>query len=139
VSTVAGFKVVRYGPSTYFLGGELDLAAAPVLTDAIAESVDAGGAIVLDLDTVTFIDSAGIRALLQVADLLGDDGCILLHAPQRRVLRVLEIVGIGSAPNIHILERCPSDTHPNDFLEWQTPADIAGEFAELRRLGGNER
>jgi anti-anti-sigma factor len=136
MSTVPGFKVVRYGPNTYFLGGELDLASAPILSQAVEASLASGGAILLDLGVLTFIDASGIRAILQMSQKLGDEGCILLHAPQPRVLRVLELVGIESAANIHV-DGCVSSTHPNAFLEWETPVDIDREFEELRALGGD--
>jgi len=132
-----GFKVVRYGPNTYFLGGELDMASAPSLAEAVEPSIAGGGAILLDLGALTFIDSTGIGTILQMSQTLGDEGCILLHAPQRRVLRVLELVGIESAANIHVEGCVIPSTHPNAFLEWETPADIDREFEELRALGGD--
>lgn len=137
MSTVRGFKVVRYGPNTYFLGGELDMASAPILSEAVEASVEGGGATLLDLGVLTFIDAAGIHAILQLSQTLGDEGCILLHAPQPRVLRVLELVGIESAANIHVDGCVISSTHPNVFLEWETPVDIDREFEELRALGGD--
>ena len=129
------FKVVRYGPNTYFLGGELDMASASVLTEAVAPSVEAGGATLLDLGAVTFIDSMGLHAILQLAEALRDRGCILLHAPQPRVRRLLELVDVGSVANLHMGEACSADTLPDRFVDWRTPADIEQEFAELRRLG----
>ena len=46
--------------------GELDLASAPLLEQALldAERTDSGR-ILLDIDGVTFIDSTGLRALLE--------------------------------------------------------------------------
>jgi anti-sigma B factor antagonist len=133
----AGFKVVRYGPNTYFLGGELDMATVPMLTDAVATSLEGGGVTTLDLGALTFMDSTGIHALLQMAAELGDRGCILLHAPQPRVRRVLELVDVASLPNLHVGDLCASDTLPDRFLDWRTPDDIEQEFAELRRLSGS--
>ena len=131
-----GFKIVRYGPNTYFLGGELDMATTSVLTEAVAPSVEGGGATLLDLGAVTFIDSMGVHAIVQIAEALRDRGCILLHAPQPRVRRLLELIGVGSIPNLHIGEACAADTLPDAFVDWRTPADIEQEFAELRRLAG---
>lgn len=129
-----GFKIVRYGPNTYLLGGELDMASAPVLTEAVAPSVEGGGATLLDLGAVTFIDPMGIHAVLQIADALRDRGCVVLHAAQPRVRRLLELIGVDSGPNLHVGEACAADTLPDRFLDWRTPDDIEQEFAELRRL-----
>jgi anti-anti-sigma factor len=132
---MSGFRVVRYGPNTYFLGGELDMAAAPALEEAVAPSSQAGGAVLLDLGMVTFIDSMGVHAIFAIADRLGTEGCILLHAAHPRVRRVLELVGVDAISNIHLDGGCPSDTLPNAFLDWRTPADIDREFDALRKLG----
>jgi anti-anti-sigma factor len=137
MSAVSGFKVVRYGPNTYFLGGELDMVSAPILSEAVEASVAGRGAILLDLGALTFMDAAGMHVILQMSQMLGDEGCILLHSPQPRVLRVLELVGIESAANIHVDGCVISSTHPNTFLEWETPVDIDREFEELRALGGD--
>ena len=135
MSTSATFKVVRYGPNTYFLGGELDMAAAAVLREAVEPSAQAGGMVSLDLAMVTFIDSMGVHAIMELSDRLGNQGCVLLHAPQRRVNRVLELVGIHAVSNIHLDAACPSDTLPNAILDWTTPADLDREFDALRELG----
>ena len=136
MSAAVGFKVVRYGPNTYFLGGELDMATAPALTEAVAPSVAGGGAILLDLGAVTFIDSMGVHALMEISHALGDRGCILVHGAQPRVRRLLDLIGVDSARNLHLSELCPSDTLPDLSLDWRTPDDIDQEFAELRRLSG---
>ena len=45
--------------------GELDIASAPALEDALLHGLDSGASsIVLDLTGVTFIDSAGVRLLM---------------------------------------------------------------------------
>ena len=138
MSVLPTFKVVRYGPSVYFLGGELDVATAPVLTESIAASVERGGAIVLDLGALTFIDSMGVHAIADAARTLGSRGCLVLHSPQPPVARVLELVRLGSAPNVH-LGVCASDTLPDAYLDWRTPEDIAAEFDELRSLAERRR
>src|SRR3712207_2974436 len=97
-----GFKVVRYGPNTYFLGGELDMAVADALTQAIAPSVASGGSILLDFGNVTFIDSTGMNVIFGAAQTLGSRGCVFVHAPQRNVKRALDIVGMNDLPNVHV-------------------------------------
>jgi anti-anti-sigma factor len=134
MSVVPGFRVVQYGPNTYFLGGELDLATAPMLEEAIAPSVANGGGIVLDLASVTFLDSMAINAILRISRTLDGEGCLFLHSPQRNVLRVLELLAVGDVPNIHV-NACPSDGYPNGFLDWRMPEDIGEQFAALRALG----
>ncbi len=47
------------------VGGELDMASAPVLGDAVLDACAAGpGSVVVDAFGVTFVDAAGLRGLL---------------------------------------------------------------------------
>jgi anti-anti-sigma factor len=135
MSELPRFKVVRYGPNTYFLGGELDLSTAPILTEAMADSVALGGSIVLDIGALTFVDSTGVHAIMDAARSLGANGCLLIHSPQPIVARVLELVRLNDAPNVHV-DGCGSDTVPDGSLEWATPVTIAADFEELRALAG---
>lgn len=73
------------------LTGELDLATAPdVLAAVEAETNDGGpGRLVLDMSAVSFIDSTGVRTLLEANRLAGED--LSLLAPSPAVTRVLEL------------------------------------------------
>ena len=68
--------------ATITVRGELDLATAPQLSAAVAEHHDAG-LLVLDLTAVTFIDSAGVRVLIQ-ADRACPLGLVPRGAGRRR-------------------------------------------------------
>jgi anti-sigma B factor antagonist len=74
------------------VAGEIDLATAPMLDDAISAI---SGAVVLDLSGVTFMDSSGVRVLVrhrQTREASGDR--FDLVAVSRPVRRVLEMAGI---------------------------------------------
>lgn len=49
------------------LGGELDIASADDLTTAVEALIEPGMELVLDLDGLTFADSAGVHALTRIA------------------------------------------------------------------------
>lgn len=71
--------------------GELDLAAAPVLCAALA---GCDGDIELDCSELTFIDAAGIGALLAVYKACGRRGAKLSIAnPSRPLLRLADLGG----------------------------------------------
>jgi anti-anti-sigma factor len=74
--------------------GELDMATAPELEEAI-ERAQGGSAIVVDLRELTFIDSTGIRALVQVYA-AGQNGhsTVSFVRGQGQVQRVLELAGV---------------------------------------------
>lgn len=76
--------------------GELDLASADVLQDRIGEVLDAGYRdVVLDLRGLTFMDSTGVRLVLELDALARRDGLdlALIQGPPA-VARVFEIASL---------------------------------------------
>ena len=76
--------------------GELDLATAPALEDALERAFEGGSErVVLDLRELEFIDSSGLRTLLTArrqADVAGKQ--FSLVAGHRGLERTLEIAGV---------------------------------------------
>jgi anti-sigma B factor antagonist len=76
--------------------GEIDMATAPQLRDALMELVDAGATrVTLDCRRLDFLDSSGIGVLIAVRKRLGDEGSLTLEAPQAHVRKVLELTGVS--------------------------------------------
>lgn len=73
------------------LVGELDLAGAPALSEAVSRATEDGGGrpLVLDMSDVSFIDSTGVRTLLEAAQSVG--GSLALLSPSTAVTRVLDL------------------------------------------------
>jgi anti-sigma B factor antagonist len=87
------------------LSGELDLATAPgVLAAVEAEVAERGArAVVLDMRDVSFIDSTGVRTLLEASR--AADSALTLLAPSHAVTRVLELTELrGHLPEIADLD-----------------------------------
>lgn len=75
------------------LAGEIDLSSASLLTDqlqAIAEQDSTS--VILDATGVTFMDSAGLHALVEGKRTLHEHGSQILLVPSPQVRRVLELV-----------------------------------------------
>lgn len=95
--------------SSIRLVGELDMSSAPELDQVLEAAVEHGGAVLVDLSELTFMDSTGINAFLKAALSLSGRGCLILHGEQDRVRRVLDLVRVdGSIPNLH---RIPDAVH----------------------------
>ncbi len=79
------------------LTGELDMASAPLLQRAIADSALAASAVlVLDLEQLSFLDSTGLRIILGVRELCQERGqgfAVTPGSPQ--VQRLLSITGVA--------------------------------------------
>jgi anti-sigma B factor antagonist len=74
------------------VGGEIDLATASMLEDAIQA---VRGTVAVDLSGVTFMDSAGMRVLIrehESREAIGDK--LVLAALSEPVRRVLEVAGL---------------------------------------------
>lgn len=79
---------------TIVLRGELDLATAPLLEEAIG-GIDGAGAVKLDLGALEFIDSTGVRATLAAREHCTRRGVAFTVIPgPKQVQRLFEIVGL---------------------------------------------
>lgn len=78
------------------VGGELDMATAPQLQDQITEQLDQGHhRLVFDLAELTFCDSTGLSVFVRAKNSCDDAGGeVRVAAPQRGVLRILEVSGL---------------------------------------------
>ena len=84
------------------LAGELDMSTAPELDTAFEAVVEQGGAVLVDLSELTFMDSTGIKAILKATLALRGRGCLILHGERHGVRRVLDVAGLdGFVPNLH--------------------------------------
>lgn len=77
--------------------GELDMAAALGFTVAVEGARRESSSIVVDLREVTFIDSMGVRAIIQAAGGLDGGSTVGFVRPPERVQRTLAIAGIDEA------------------------------------------
>jgi anti-sigma B factor antagonist len=78
--------------------GELDLATAPTLSDALGRVAHRPGKTVrVDMERVGFLDSSGISALVEEQKRRAEaGGRLVLHRASDQVVRVLEISGLGT-------------------------------------------
>jgi anti-sigma B factor antagonist len=92
------FDVRIEGDARISVRGELDMATAPQLSDAISSAASTGRQrVVLDLSSVTFVDSTGISALCLAQGALEERGAVLvLGSLSPQVQSALQIVGLDS-------------------------------------------
>jgi anti-sigma B factor antagonist len=96
VPTEFGYRVDGGDPIVVTMWGEVDLYSAPRLADAIGELTRRGHQeVTLDLGAVEFMDSTGIRVLVDVFEALRDvDGQLLLQAASAPARRILALTGL---------------------------------------------
>jgi anti-sigma B factor antagonist len=102
--------------------GELDLASADDLERQIAMlCLEGGTEIVLDLERLAFVDSAGLRAMLAARQACEQGGCSLtLRNVGERVERVLDLTGMTAM--LPIQQDGDADDEPH---AGQSPAEPA--------------
>ena len=82
------------------LRGTLCTFSAPRVREPLLDFARYAGNVVLDLSSLSFIDTCGVRLLQQLHDQLLLEGCFLrIHDPAPNVERVLDLVGadVGEA------------------------------------------
>lgn len=86
------------------LSGELDLSTSKALEEALSAELPGDGDLVLDLAGLTFLDSTGLKLILETAARIDGLGRLVLQDVRPEVLRVLRIAGVDRvAQNILIL------------------------------------
>jgi anti-sigma B factor antagonist len=83
------------------LAGELDMATSEELLVAIREHRQ-DVRVTLDFSGVTFMDSSGLRALLEAAKDREGDGAVVILDPTPQVRRVLDISLPDGAPGLDV-------------------------------------
>jgi anti-anti-sigma factor len=78
---------------TVHISGEVDMSTADAMFQAATP--DAAAAATLDLTAVTFFDSAGIHALIRLAERYPGTFEVI---PSAQVVRVLDISGLSGQP-----------------------------------------
>jgi anti-anti-sigma factor len=81
----------------FVIQGDLDMATAiQVGADLIAYATATDGDVVIDCSAMTFIDSSGIRAMLNVhRSLANQDRRLIMRNVNRRCRRPIDITGLG--------------------------------------------
>lgn len=88
------------GRALITLVGEIDLASAPLIRDALARCLrDGVRTVAVDLSAVTFCDCTGVNAFLSGSRLfVAAGGSLRLHHPNSALTRLFALTGVTSLP-----------------------------------------
>ena len=78
------------------------MASASTLRDALEPVVEAQRGLVLDVGELTFIDSSGLRALVQLSSQMNGSAPLVLSQVPPSVRRLLDVVGLEAIPGIEV-------------------------------------
>ncbi len=85
--------ITETAPGELSLSGEIDAHTAPTFAERLGAVVT--GRLVVDMSAVTFMDSSGLRVLVEFHQRNADGGPTLIIArPSRPIVRLLELTGL---------------------------------------------
>jgi anti-sigma B factor antagonist len=85
------------GPLVAAISGDVDIANAEILVDTVSAETKSARkpGVVLDFTAVDFMDSTGLRAILEIARRLEDDAAgLVLMNPANSVRKLLSLAGL---------------------------------------------
>lgn len=95
------FEIRSDADGVLWLSGELDLAQVEAFRDSASANLDGQREVVLEMSDLTFLDSSGIRAILQFGALV-PDRAVVLRNPQENVRQVLAIAGVDERTGVRM-------------------------------------
>ena len=95
-------EISEVGSERYRLRGELDMASAATFEQSLHTVAQGSNTLVLDLGDLTFIDSSGLRALVQLSERMNGSAPLVLTNVPQGVQRLLDIVGLETLPGIEV-------------------------------------
>jgi anti-sigma B factor antagonist len=89
-------EVIRkQGASIVVLKGDVDLESSPAAREVLLKSVDGAGKVLVDLSSVTYIDSSGVASLVEALQAAKRNGgrfaLVAASDPTRRVLELARL------------------------------------------------
>ncbi len=85
---------------TVSIEGRLDTTTAPELETALSEALEGVTALTLDLSTLEYISSAGLRVLLSTQKKMSKQGEMKVTGVNETVMEVFEVTGFSDILNI---------------------------------------
>lgn len=86
--------VRREGRATVTATGDVDRETSSKLAEAIAAAGETSDAIELDLDGVRFMDSQGLRVMIEASNAAGPDKSVVVAAASPQVRQLLATTGL---------------------------------------------
>lgn len=94
----ASLRIESTSDREFRLVGEIDLSNA----DQLREIEPGGADVALDLSELVFMDSTGLRAVIELAKRLEPEGHLVLRNPTAAVDRLFEVTGIDRIANLSV-------------------------------------
>jgi anti-anti-sigma factor len=95
--------VPRAGSVEVSIAGDLDMATAPDVREALQRASERGGDVVFDLARCTFLDSTGLAVIVEAnRRARGAGRRFVLRAPGPRVLQLLDVTNLREQVEVEL-------------------------------------
>lgn len=88
-------KKLEDGTLTIKVSGRLDTATAPQLDEELKESIEGVEKLVMDLEDLEYISSAGLRVLLSAQKTMNKQGTMEVTGVNDAVMEIFEVTGFS--------------------------------------------
>ena len=88
-------KTAENGKTVLALSGRLDTITAPELEQKLKELIPSCDAITLNMESLEYISSAGLRVLLAAHKVLGDKAGLTLTHVSDAIMEILDVTGFS--------------------------------------------
>ena len=85
---------------TIALEGRLDTTTAPQLESELNETIDKLTRLVIDMEKLSYISSAGLRVLLKAQKIMNKQGSMLIKNVNQEIKDIFEVTGFNDILNI---------------------------------------
>lgn len=85
---------------TIALEGRLDTTTAPQLESELNETIDKLTRLVIDMEKLSYISSAGLRVLLKAQKIMNKQGIMLIKNVNQEIKDIFEVTGFNDILNI---------------------------------------
>ncbi len=86
-------KTTENGTALFTLEGRLDTITSPTLEKLLRESLDGVSTLILDLQGLEYISSAGLRVFLSAQKLMNKQGTMEIHHVNESIMEIFEVTG----------------------------------------------
>jgi len=87
--------LVEAAPGEFLVSGEVDAHSSESFATALAAAGEQSEAVIVDMGGVTFMDSSGLRVLVEAQQRAEAGGAsLVLRTPSRQITRLLDLAGL---------------------------------------------
>jgi anti-sigma B factor antagonist len=88
-------QLVEVSPGEFTVSGEVDAHSSEAFATALLAAGEQSAAVKVDLSGVTFMDSSGLRVLVEAQQRAEAGGpTLVLRSPSRQIVRLLDLAGL---------------------------------------------